>query len=513
MSRDWTKQKRTTLCESALDPSKHNSACPLHRADLDEFAALKRTLGAFAVFAFVWLPIHGAIYWLSIQSVGLAAGGVVLLVAAIFVIATAKWLGLDDVLQKLPLVFVLAAVFLGIGFLLSSPNFTRWTGSEYFGTILIIITAVSLLGGLYRPISAVYQTATTRIPFRDLCITAAALVGSLGVAAVAVSVNCIVFTLLTSVIVGIYAGLIVIEYAAWARSNPERGLMWSLTFVAPEVDEDGETKWVDPVGDVKTPIFGAALMSLGFTIVGVFVGITFMPSPELCRLVARMADQEKENPNELLQGFFLFGVYALAIGFYLVGSSLHALKWADPSVAMRRVWNALFIFLTYPDAAHPLVHKCRIPWLRPVSVRLAISGIVLITIATGAFLPTDAPSPKNQSEKPVAKALPPSPTPPLFGFHDAEAERILNSRRDGWPQPRVEPAVPAAPNATVESNGLPMRLAVMIVSAVIGPPILIWVTVWLVGLTVLPTYFNYFETPEPMKTKSENESGKKETKK
>lgn len=204
MPRDWTKQKRTTFCEGALDLSNHANACPIHRADLDSCVAHKRTIGAFATFAFLWLPVHGAICWLCSQSIGLATAAVLLIVAAIFVIAITRWLGLDDLLQKLPLLVILAAIFLGLGFLTSGPNLSRLSGPEYFGTILIVITGLSLLGGLYRPMSAAYQTATMRIPFRDLCVTGGALLSSLAIAATAININSVALGFLASAMIGAY---------------------------------------------------------------------------------------------------------------------------------------------------------------------------------------------------------------------------------------------------------------------------------------------------------------------
>src|SRR5258708_24788873 len=54
---------------------------------------------------------------------------------------------------------VVALVFVGFAFLTSQPPSTwGFGGIEFIGTVFVLIAVVSVLGGLYRPAAAAYQT-------------------------------------------------------------------------------------------------------------------------------------------------------------------------------------------------------------------------------------------------------------------------------------------------------------------------------------------------------------------
>src|SRR5437899_2590176 len=113
MYRDWTGRKATTLDESAIDAEKFNRAYPVFRADPEPADARRQTLRLLVTYCFLWLPMHCAICWFWAQSAGLAATAVIVIAGAAFLLAGAKWLGLEDLLQKLPLLVVLALALIG----------------------------------------------------------------------------------------------------------------------------------------------------------------------------------------------------------------------------------------------------------------------------------------------------------------------------------------------------------------------------------------------------------------
>lgn len=174
MSRKWTARKHTTLDEAAIDAPKFARAYPVYRADPEPGTARRQALRLLVAYTFLWLPVHGGICWLASHSPGLAAAAVIVIAAAALAVAFAKWLALEDLLQKLPLLLVFVLVFVGLAFLPSLPNLGWPGGIEFFGVFLIFITVITALGGLYRPMAAAYQTVTLKTPSRDLCVGAAA---------------------------------------------------------------------------------------------------------------------------------------------------------------------------------------------------------------------------------------------------------------------------------------------------------------------------------------------------
>lgn len=155
----------------------HTNCKPLytvHRADVDPTVARKQTIRLLATYTLLWLPVHCGICWLASYSLGLAAAAVTV---ASFAAAFAKWLGLEDLLQKLPLIVGLGLILVGLAFLPSLPNLKAWGGFEFFGVFTILIMVISILSGLYRPMAAAYQTVTLKTPSQDLCVSAVAMRG------------------------------------------------------------------------------------------------------------------------------------------------------------------------------------------------------------------------------------------------------------------------------------------------------------------------------------------------
>lgn len=84
----------------------------------------------------------------------------------------------------------------------------------------------------------------------------------------------------------------------------------------------------------------------------------------------------------------------------------------NPVPALRIAGDALAVFLTYPEATHPLAHRLRSRWLRPPAVRVGLAAVVLAAVATSAVKPPES----KKAEKPAtteqaAPALPPVPPP------------------------------------------------------------------------------------------------------
>jgi hypothetical protein len=195
-------------------------------------------------------------------------------------------------------------------------------------------------------------------------------------------------------------------------------------------------------------------------------------------------------------------------GFCVTSSSLNALRLTDPSAGFRLAWDAIRVFLTYPEVTHPLAHRLRLSWLRPVPVRLALAGVALVTVATVVIAPREKPKPAAREPKPSAGAesVARPPSLPPFGFPGDDA-----FVRGGAPPfadfggdpfaPRVfsphQPALtqPAEPSDHTAGAGI-AEFVFAVISAAVVPPLLTYVMVWLLGLTVLPTYFDYFERPQ-----------------
>jgi hypothetical protein len=501
MYRKWTSRKSTTLDETAIDKSDVNPVYTVHRADLEPVVARKQALRLLATYTFLWLPVHCGICWLASYSLGLAAASVMVAAAAAFAVALAKYLALEDLLQKLPLLIVLGLVFVCLFYLTSQPNLKWLVGAEFFGTLLILITLISVLGGLYRPMVAAYQTVTLKTPFRDLCVAAVAMLISLGLAALAQILPQFGFTLLMCAAAGSYSGLVVLEYAAWARANPNVSLERAQAFTEPTAVSGEPTSASKAENHSGTALLGTTLFGLGFGIVTVCKIHLSSPSPRLSRFLLLLTEKEPEKISKLFPIFFLLGIVAIPFGLYLTASSLNALKLANPLSGLRHALDALVVFLTYPETKHPLVHKVCTPWLRPVSVRMAVTGLALVTTATAFFSQPEKLPLADPITKSVAKASPPptSPNPPFVGAQDAELARILGFPLDdvrARPLEQSPKAMPPAPAEQPHSDAGVPQFVLDAVAVVVGPPVFIYLMIWFVGLTVLPIHFNYFEQPQ-----------------
>src|SRR5436190_2580335 len=114
MYRGWTARKKTMLDESAIDVEKSSGAYPVSRADVDPLDGCKYVLRLLLTYTILWLPVHCAICWLWSQSPGLTVAAVAVITIGAFLVAIAKWLGLEDLLQKLPLLLVLGLGLVGL---------------------------------------------------------------------------------------------------------------------------------------------------------------------------------------------------------------------------------------------------------------------------------------------------------------------------------------------------------------------------------------------------------------
>lgn len=306
---------------------------------------------------------------------------------------------------------------------------------------------------------------------------------------------------MASTVVGGYAGLVVLEYAGWARANPNLSMERATAFTKPAL---ASKKPRPATAEVDGPIgafYGASLFGLGYGLLSVFLGNLLSPSPSLYRFLRTLHENDPKKTPETFAMMALFGLYAVLFGLFKVASVLNALRPANPLLGLRLAWDALVVFLTYPEAKHPLVHKFCTPWLRPVSVRMAATGLVLVTVATSAFQPPEKEPSPDREAKPAAKTSLPVPLParsPFVGARDAEAALIVGLSPDDFSGPPFGAAptkMPTPPASRSSSDGGVPRLMRVAAALVVVPPVFLYMMIWFVGLTVLPTYFNYFEKP------------------
>jgi hypothetical protein len=501
MSRKWTARKATTLDVSAIDSEAFSPAYPIFRPGPEPAAARRQASRLLAGYTLLWLPVHCGVLWLAARSPGLAAGVVLATAGALFAVALAKWLGLEEVLQRLPLLLGLGLLAVGLAYLTAQPR-EAWAGIEFVGGVFLLVVAVSVLGGLYRPLAAAYQTVTLNTPVRDLCVGAGAALVSLGVALLAVSIPRAALELLAWALTGGFAGLVVLEYTAWARANPDVGLERALEFDPKEEGEDGGADAAGPCANaLDASLFGACLGALAL-----IAREGLSPTEGLGRLLLPLAGGDPKGLAELLGSVFLFALVAGTVVFIQTTSALNGRGLPRPFLACRVAWDAVVLFVTYPDVKHPLAHRLRTPWLRPVSVRLALSGAVLLTVATALFVPAE----KRPGRAPDAPAAAPAAPPERWryeGAHDPEVARALGMQPGAYaseefvpPQSSAagEPPAPGQPPGSADSTLA--RYVTAAAAAALGPPAVLFLVVCLLGLVVLPTYFDYFEKPEDPKT-------------
>ena len=445
---------------------------------------------------------------------GLAVAAVLVLVAALLAVALARWLALDDLLQRLPLLFVLGLVGVGLVFLTSLPLKGPGAGGfELFGGLFILIAVVSVLGSLYRPLAASYQTVTLKIPVRDLCATAAAMLVSLTLAVAGQSLPRPVLPLLVCVLSGAFAGLVVVEYAAWARANPGRSLDQVRAFCEPPAAA-GAARKPARAFDSRSALRGVALFGLCHGLWSTILLHGVGPSSELHRLLPPPSPEGTVSNSEFLATLALFSFLGMPCAWLWANSSLNALRVPNAFLAFRVARDALVVFLTYPETTYPLAHRIHTPWLRPQSARLAATCLLLLAAATSLLTPPKE-SPKTEAEKkaatsPASQPQPPRSVPP----GDLELARIERGTRDDFaeaitgsspvpfgPAPGMSdtPPPPATEPPASDSRPIGTRVAEFAITAVaiaVVPPFIAFFIVWLVGMAVLPTYFNYFEKPE-----------------
>lgn len=456
MPRKWTSRKLSTLDESAIAAGTFARAYPLDRAGPEPAAGNRQVLRLLTVYTLFWLPVHCGICVLSAHSLGLAVGGVILAAVALLLIALAKRLAIDDLFQWLPLLFVLGLVVLGVAFLVSRPpQPSGLAGIELFGTVVVLVTIVSILGSLHRPLSTAYQAVVAKTTSRDLGVGAIAILVSLAMTAFAQAVPRPVFAVMMSTVCGGFAGLVVIEYAAWARANPHVDLARTMAFDAP-------TERRGP----RSTFEGACYVGLGRGLVVFGLFYTVFPSPQMSGVLRYFPSAARDGEAAVLGCWAAVGLLVLMAGYSLVNGSLSApfgsLTAAGARAGFRLSWDALRVFLTYPEAGHPLTHRLRLRWLRPVAVRHALTGLVLATVATTILTPSEKPTLPEAVSTPAMSAA----------------------------------TVPPATHAPRDTHAITTDLIVFVVMAIhlaVTPLLVVYGSVWLVGLSVLPTYARAFE--------------------
>ena len=477
-----------------------SSPYPLSRAGPPPAAATKQALRLLVGYTLLFLPLHAGVCYLAARSPGLAVVAVPVAAAVLLTVALARWLGLDDLLQKLPLVLAVGLVGVGLVFLSSLSVPRGLAGIDFFGGLFILIAVVSVLGSLYKPMAVTYQAVTMKTPFRDLCVAAGALLSSLTLALIAHALPQFVLGLYSWIVCGGYAGLVVTEYAAWARSSPGVSLELRMRF------EAVSPRRKDP--DVFGAALGAAVFGAGLGVLAVFGSNVRSPSPDFVRFVHTIAGGP-ERVKDVLGLMPLFGLFGVVFGFLKSGHSLGVMIPGNPLAAARFGWQALVVFLTYPEVEHPLVHQLRVRWLRPPAVRAALTCAALASVATALVAPADKPR-EVQVEKAAASspAVPPPAFPREIPPGDLELARITGQPPELWlgPQFAPLPAVPAPAAAAPAQAAKPddagaVGLGGWVLGLVVLPPLALAVMVFYIGLHVLPAYGGFFETPEPPKPK------------
>ena len=499
MSRKWSPRKTTAFVAAAVDPAGFSIPDPITRDGPEPAVARREVLRLLTGFTLLGLPVHCGICWVAGHSLGLATAAVLVTVAATLAVAAARWLGLDDLLQRLPLLLVLVGI--GLVFVSSLPA-KGWQsgGFEVLGMVLILITVVSILGSLYRPLAAAYQTVTQKVPFRDLCVAAAAMLVSLGFAAVNQTCPRFVPPLLACVLAAGFAGLVVIEYAAWARANPTTSLERVRAFDGPPAPAGGKAR--KPAGPIDggTALLGAALFGLSYGLLSTLP----LYGAEWMRLLRPPEGWTAEEATESFATLFAVGLIGMPLGWAWTASALSALRFPNLFLAPRVAWDALAVFLTYPEASHPLAHRLHTRWLRPLSVRLGGAFVVLVAVATSAVTPPEKPRAAARENKAATRPTSPpqrqrfAPSDDEFSGHGpglgGQGHRTgpFNS-----PLPTAAPSdVPSAEAAARPLGDGIVRLFRAALAAAVAGPAFLYLMVVVLGAAALPTYFRYFEKPD-----------------
>lgn len=487
MSRIWTSRKTTTFQAGAL-PAGAAPPYPLDRAEFEPAAAVKRALRFLTGYALLFLPLHLFVCFLSMRAPALTSLLVLTTAAGLLLVSLARWLSLDDLLQQLPILAVLALV--GIGFVvLTSQSMPRaFRGTDFLGSLFIFVIVASVLGSLYKPMAVAYQTVTQRTPVRDLFIAAGALLLSLLLALAAHALPRFALWPVAGLMCGCLSGLILLEFAAWARANPKVGLERVIAFEK----EDERRKQLDPRG----ALIGGTIFGLAFGLMSVVTENLPVPSADFTRFVNKLGS-EPNLARVLLGEALALGISGMVFGFVTLGRSLGAVKPGHPIRAIRYAGQAIVVFLSYPDVKHPLIHRLRVEAVRSPAVRGVLFGLSLITVATAFFTPADK---MHQSEAAAPRQTAPREETP----RDADFNWPAAQPAGPWawqgevplipmPLPPAPPPPPPAPKGEeVSVLGLLDKLA----GYAFGPLLFLAAMVFYLGLGVLPTYGCYFE-PRP----------------
>ena len=140
----------------------------------------------------------------------------------------------------------------------------------------------------------------------------------------------------------------------------------------------------------------------------------------------------------------------------------------------------------------------------------------MATVLTGVLIPPggraakkeETTKPKgHQAGGPQAAARPKAAAIPQ-PQEEAAMARIFGP--GGWADPidQPHPLLPPVnsptetkPPVNKTEQGFP-RFALTLLNAIVGPPLLLYGMVLFVGMSVLPTYFNYFENPQQSPSKT-----------
>lgn len=489
MGREHSARRVTDLVDDGIDPSDYRAAIPITRPGPEPAEASKQVLRLFAAYTLVGLPLHCCVCLLAMRSLGLATLAVLVVATALAAVAAAKWLALEDLLQKLPLLVCVALVGCGLIYLAGTSSRQWGTGSvEFFGTLFIVVAVLSVLSHLYRPLADAYQTVTLKIPVRDLAVAAAGFLVSLGLAAFMQLLTRPAATLLAFTVAGGFAALVVAEYVAWMRANPDRSL---------DREAVGPSKRGTKVH--RMVLLGGIIAGFGYALFVVLLvtpprdSAWTAPSP----LLARRAD-----------GVTVMRLWSAAVflgGVLLINAALDCLRRPKhPLQNCRLAWNALVVFLTYPGTTHPLAHRISVRWLRPQSVRLVLAGVTLCTTTTALLVRSNKSPEESTRVKPAAVAPAAATGTPLVPFAGADASNQFPIPLHQNGGTTVTAALPYAPHpvstppATEPRPSLPAatQLIDFAVGLVIAPPFLVYALVWVFGVGALPWYHARFEKPE-----------------
>lgn len=484
MSRQWTARKTTSVIETAINAAGHNATYPLFRAGFGPAAARTLAFRVLLAYTLLALPLHCGVYWLTAWSFGLGAFTVIGVSVLLGAFAVAKWLGLDDLLQKLPLLLVLVAVGVALLYLGSTSRTPSANGGlDFFGTTLLVIAAVSILGNLFQPLRSAYSTLTLKTSARDLGLAAVGLYSSLALACLGQNLTAGICILATCVFLGWFTSLVVFEYAVWLQANPDRSPTPDRGWNAPRTLANRR-------GAV---LLGGLTAGLGFGL-GVLSLKSSLANPPV-------------GDTAIVAGWSAAIFFA---GVFLIHFVLDTLRPDFSRAVFRIAGDALVMFLSCPDTTHPLAHRLVTWWLRPQAVRLVLTGLALSATSTMLLSRTKLPSVTKDTPERTGSATTQIPAvPPHFPQggdapferhlgHGFEPHERFHVQPPGVPQPAFghTPQPDAAPAESKSSPPILTDMLAGIVALAIAPPLFLYALVVLVGFYALPRYHARYESPQ-----------------